>query len=84
MKKVVRRHYGNVFENKEIYEIKLKDKPDQAGFRIRKENDEMILKEIRIIKVPKKNNQLIIELYHSGKDIAKKGKGVILPHFQYN
>lgn len=62
MKQILRRHFTDLNGN-ETYEIKLKDKADQCGYKIwRKDSENMVLKEIRISKVPRENNRFVIEL----------------------
>lgn len=58
MKKLVRDHYATVKE--EVWGVKLKDKPDQAGFRI--DIEDKPFKSIEIIKIPKVTNGVLIKL----------------------
>lgn len=60
-KGVLRKHTTSIEDNKETYVIKLKDRIDKSGFKIW-DKKPMILKEIRIIKIPRQNNMLMIEL----------------------
>lgn len=49
---------------KETYNFRFKDKPGRSAIKIWNDDGATIkLKELRIIKVPRKNNRLVIELY---------------------
>lgn len=51
---------------KETYILKFKDKPNRSGFVIKNDEYKTIkLQEIHIIKVPRENNKIIVELIHS-------------------
>lgn len=55
--------------NKETYIYKFKDRPERAGLRIHNlDGSLMHLQEIRISKVPRKTNKMMIELLKAPED----------------
>lgn len=60
--KGILRNYKKDF-NKEVYELKFKDTPTRSGYQINSKDDEpMTFSSIRIFKLPKKNNHIVVEL----------------------
>ena len=61
--------YGDPDGGREVYLLKLKDKPTQRGVKISDGGREMRILEIRVVKLAKENNKIVIEII-KGKDDA--------------